>query len=198
MHTTANGRKKKRLSPFNLIEVTLAIGIVAVGMAGLMVLFPIGFNATRDAIGENYSADMADQLLHVMAYYSKTSSAYWTSLLGDGTTAGEISEESSRPTSAPQNAPSSRTNAFLSDVPIYKTSTNGIYYMESITNGKVDFAAHAIVWKTPTPNLAGATPTELPWDLSATINVEISWPVQKPYDKRAKRYYQLTVFNPNP
>jgi hypothetical protein len=190
-------RRARKLSPFNLIEVTLAIGVVAVGMAGLMALFPIGFNATRDAIGENYSADTADQLLHVMAYYSKLSSTNWTALLGDSPTTGMIKEESAKPSSAPTDPPTSKTTAFGIGN-IYEAGTSkGVYYVESKTGSTVDFAAHAIVWKTATHNL-GTSGTLLPWDIAATINVELSWPAGKPYAKRTKRYYQLTVFNPHP
>jgi hypothetical protein len=194
----AKTRSARRLSPFNLIEVTLAIGIVAVGMAGLMALFPIGFNATRDAIGENYSADTADQLLHVMAYYSKMGSSQWIALLGDGTTTGMIKEESAKPSSAPTDPPSSLTPVFgIGNIYDAGASSNGVYYVEAKTGSTVDFAAHAIVWKTAAHDI-GSSGALLPWDIAATINVELSWPAGKPYARRTKRYYQLTVFNPNP
>ena len=51
---------------FTLIEITLAIGIVAIGMAGVMALFPIGLNASRDAIGDNYSSSISEQFLHIL------------------------------------------------------------------------------------------------------------------------------------
>jgi len=191
-------RSARRLSPFNLIEVTLAIGIVAVGMAGLMALFPIGFNATRDAIGESYSADTADQLLHVMAYQVKQSSADWNSLLGVNDTDGIIQNQ--KPTPVPDDS-AHTGKAFPIFDNIYKTSTPGVYYIESKTGNNLDFAAHARVWKTKTHNISSdptLPPQFLDWDIAATINVELSWPAGKPYARRTKRYYQLTVFNPNP
>jgi hypothetical protein len=48
-------------------------------MAGIMALFPVGFNATRDAIGDNYSSDFADQFLHAAANYYKN--GHWTGVL---------------------------------------------------------------------------------------------------------------------
>ena len=44
------------LKNFTLVEITLAIG-----MAGVMTLLPIGFNASRDAMGDNYSSDMRSE-----------------------------------------------------------------------------------------------------------------------------------------
>lgn len=56
---------------FTLIEVTMAIAIIAIGMMGIMAIFPIGFQATRNAMADNYTSEMADQLLHIVAFQSK-------------------------------------------------------------------------------------------------------------------------------
>gem|GEM_PF-1930591 len=48
---------------FNLIEVTMSIGIVGIGMVGIMSLFPVGLDASRQAIADNYAADAADLFL---------------------------------------------------------------------------------------------------------------------------------------
>ena len=58
-------------APFTMVEVTMAIGVIAIGMMGIMALFPIGFQAARDAIGDNYSSDLADQFLQVIAMQCK-------------------------------------------------------------------------------------------------------------------------------
>lgn len=46
---------------FTLTEVVICLAIIAVGMVGIMALFPIGLKATMDAVGDNYSSSMAEQ-----------------------------------------------------------------------------------------------------------------------------------------
>lgn len=51
---------------FNLVEILLALGVVAIGICSVMVLFPIGANANHDASMETYAADVADQILRIV------------------------------------------------------------------------------------------------------------------------------------
>jgi type II secretory pathway pseudopilin PulG len=48
---------------FNMIEITLAIAIIAFGMSSILVLFPVGLNASRDSIADNYSANAVEQFI---------------------------------------------------------------------------------------------------------------------------------------
>ena len=61
----------KKISLFTLVEVTMAIGVITVGMMGIMALFPIGFQATKRAIGDNYSSELAEQLLNLVSMQCK-------------------------------------------------------------------------------------------------------------------------------
>lgn len=51
-----------------MIEIVLALGLVAVGLVSIMALFPVGMNATRDGMAEEYAATAADQVLHHFGY----------------------------------------------------------------------------------------------------------------------------------
>ena len=42
---------------FNLIEIALAIAIIAVGMSSVLVLFPAGLNAVNSAAADNSAPD---------------------------------------------------------------------------------------------------------------------------------------------
>lgn len=81
---------------FNMIELALALGVVAIGIAGIMVLFPIGLNASRDSMAETYAAESADQILHYLQFAIRDSSAGWTTWVGEfagsSFTAGNIPE----------------------------------------------------------------------------------------------------------
>ena len=73
-------------SLFTLVEVTMAIGVIALGMMGIMALFPIGFQASRNAIGDNYSSELADQFLQVIAMQCKM----YEDTDGNGDATGEV------------------------------------------------------------------------------------------------------------
>ena len=45
---------------FNMVEIALAIAIIAIGVSSIMVLFPIGINATRAAMDETNCPDAAE------------------------------------------------------------------------------------------------------------------------------------------
>lgn len=45
---------------FNMVEIALAIAIIAIGLSAVLVLFPVGINATRAAMDENSSADVSE------------------------------------------------------------------------------------------------------------------------------------------
>ena len=54
--------------PFTMIEILLALGVAAIGICSIMVLFPVGANASRDTAMETYCANTAEELLH---YYQR-------------------------------------------------------------------------------------------------------------------------------
>ena len=87
----------KKQHPFNMVEILLALGVVAIGICSVMVLFPVGANASRDSIMEEYAASTAEQMLNMINFklhmygldtttgkYSNT--VYWDKYIG--TTAG--------------------------------------------------------------------------------------------------------------
>ena len=62
----------KRQTPFNLVEILLALGVVAIGICSIMVLFPVGVNANKDAAIDTDSSNIADQALHFVSYMFST------------------------------------------------------------------------------------------------------------------------------
>ena len=54
--------------PFTMIEILLALGVAAIGICSIMVLFPVGANASRDTAMETYCANATEELLH---YYQR-------------------------------------------------------------------------------------------------------------------------------
>jgi len=56
-----------------MIEVLLALGVIAVGMTTVLGLFPVGLKASRQAVAENSSANVADQMITYMRVMGETS-----------------------------------------------------------------------------------------------------------------------------
>lgn len=48
---------------FNMIEIALALVILAIGLSSVLVLFPIGLNAGKSSVAENNLADVAEQVV---------------------------------------------------------------------------------------------------------------------------------------
>ena len=62
---------------FNMVEVALALIILAIGLSSVMVLFPVGLRASRSSVAENNLADVAERVAaYMQARY--TSGAVWT------------------------------------------------------------------------------------------------------------------------
>ncbi|MBR6373370.1 MAG: hypothetical protein IKS20_09335, partial [Victivallales bacterium] len=72
-----------RRSAFTLVEVLLALGVVVIGICSIMVLFPVGANATRDASMETYSANSVEELLTGIKYQI-LQNGKWTDYVGTG------------------------------------------------------------------------------------------------------------------
>lgn len=45
---------------FNMVEIALAIAVISIGLSAVLVLFPVGINATRAAMDENCCYDAAE------------------------------------------------------------------------------------------------------------------------------------------
>lgn len=191
--------KVSRLKYFNLVEVTISIGIVAVGITGVMSLFPIGFNATRSAIGETYSAYAANQFLAYLARncnnptksYGGGSRDFWEEYIYPAST-------SPFPESIPSESDedgATFTNT-ASDTMIYTSDYPGLYRIKQGTSDITDFHATVRIWRSKIKNMYvfNKNISEIGYQYAVKFRVEVSWPVDKPYSKREKRYYCIEVF----
>jgi type II secretory pathway pseudopilin PulG len=64
--------KIKKIHFFNMIEIILALTIIAIGMTSILGLFPVGLNASRNAIAQNVSADVADQMITYLSIINES------------------------------------------------------------------------------------------------------------------------------
>ncbi len=59
---------------FNLIEIALAVAVIAVGISSVMVLFPVGLNATAEATADS---NIPDAVEYMMTYLEAGTLAAW-------------------------------------------------------------------------------------------------------------------------
>ena len=57
-----------------MVEIALAMAIIAIGLSSILVLFPVGVNANKSAIADNNLADIAE---YVMSHLRAGCSSEW-------------------------------------------------------------------------------------------------------------------------
>ncbi len=196
--------------PFNMIEIVLAIGVIAIGVISILTLFPVGLKSGRDAMATDYSAQVADEMLHWLEQQIRletTTPDGWTRYITD--TNAWLPEKSSAP--APKDFSLGAADGHNPEWTLYwkgsppHTVYKLIRYVDQPggTANKydsgtdiLDYSAIAVVWRSQVtvPGRTGS-PVALPYSAAARINVEISWPAQLPYSAREKRTYSLELFH---
>jgi type II secretory pathway pseudopilin PulG len=197
---------------FNMVEVTLAIAIIGIGISGVMALFPVGINANASAIANNYCANAAAEFLHFVKIQSDLNPGALTSLpdeAADLTDPGKDHEDVRE--LLPDWIGNAKVDGFDS---IYKIDeSKGVYGIVQMTTiagtDVVDFSAVFRLWKSDVA-VPQAPTTDFnwpdPWGKGSVlpapapkiygINIEASWPASKPYDAREKKLFYMTVQTP--
>ena len=184
---------------FSLVELMLALGVVAIGVCSIMVLFPIGANASRDASMETFIAQAADQLLNFQKYNLYSSWDLTTipsSKTNEGNTGGIVFTT----TKANWNR-----NTMLPNLFTYTDPTKGLYQLVSyknvydvndaehplyIDNSDIDYRVIMKIYYNPI--VVGSSTYST--DIAVRLNVEASWPAEIPDGQRQKVLYTLDVF----
>ena len=202
---------------FNLIEITLAIAIIAFGMSSILVLFPTGLQTTTDGVADSVVPDTAD---YVLSYLQAMIDLGWRDEKGELRTnntvlKNAIDDEKPDVTAADPGGSlkfeqlddissdndktinlfkaKGKKGIYLYEQSYYPTATEDFDKKEKI----VDFSAIVLVWKEPQTYLyhAGDSPVAFTDDQAATLCVEISYPAVKPYSAREKQFYRLELYN---
>ena len=183
---------------FNMIEVVLGIGLIVFGLVTTLGLFPVGLSAARNAIGETYAADSADQFLHFLATRLRVPTDDYANWDGFGK---KLPEE--KPTSA-EPPDGEWIEWFSEDTVTYWRggSLNQFYRIEQKAAGSAvaDFLAVYRVWR---EGVSYSRYVDGAWeevvasaDVALAINLEVSWPEGLPYERRQKALYSLEVYKP--
>lgn len=180
--------KQKKIL-FNLTEIVLAIIIIAVGTVSVMTLFPSGLSENKKAIVQSNAAHSAET---IFAYISNNISKdynQWISFLNK------------TPSNKPNPVLTGQESLDLITGTIYDYSPeNGIYAVKLKTGTHTDMIGEVLVW---TQQVSDAyfggelinAGTGLDTDATVGINIELSFPLGKPYDQREKFQYYFEAYN---
>lgn len=186
-----------RAQRFNLVEIVIALGIVAIGVTAVMGFLPMGLNASRDAIADNYAADSGDQLLH---YLSSTIQEDWS----------QLDNFDSAPPNVAAGSGDLSTWTVIPGTNIYTKVYGGktVYRILQQTDDiagvgttVVDFDAMVRIWKTKTyaweynGSAWEGTEDEF-YAKRALLNLEMSWPAAVNFGARRKTYYAIEINKP--
>ena len=170
---------------FNMIEVTLAIGILAMGATAVLVLFPLGMERNKDSIGENYCADAAGDII---AYIESKGISNWNYVLAIPIVKKDIRGSSRYKKDFEFGNLLAGTIYEADDVDTENNPIDdGIYGINFTTGNEVsDFMGEIQMWRSSVSS-----------DIAISLNIEISWPVTMRYDIRNKNSYYVELYNYN-
>ncbi|NLF18751.1 MAG: hypothetical protein GX595_16080 [Lentisphaerae bacterium] len=193
--------------PFNMIEVLLALGVIAIGAISVLALFPYGLASTRDSVAESFAGDSADQFLH---WFAAQAQRDWATYAGDSTWLPDDKREVPDKDDDVYVEPDSWGAAtdITPNLRYERHSTDGVLKVIFQRNGTppvVDFSGVYRMWNdpvtVPNPQLLNdplATPPIIPLttESALAINLEASWPAEIPYNRRQKAVYRIEIFRP--
>lgn len=187
---------KAKRSAFNLIEITLAIAVVGIGVAAVMALLVPALNASKDSLADTYTADVVNTFV---TYVRGQLSCKWGSSgkfnIGFTGTPAEISDTAN-------DWDLTGSSPLIPNTGIYSSKVTSIFRIKV----DPDFTAHMRVWYEALSNNASnpsqfnkngnaISPTTI--DGLVRFYFELSWPATIPYAARKKSLYVTEFYNRN-
>lgn len=184
---------KHTSSNFTLVEIALAMVVITVGLVSVLGLFPVGTNASRDAIGQTYAAETADMFLKTFENKFRSN---WSTMVDNYSSHNKkiyADEDSLSWTDSELKTEFNQLDAPMTNIYAHKIESV-LYRVTSSTeiNNKdiTDFDGIIRVWFKKV-EVAGNT---ISYDNAVKIYCEISWPVREKYGNRKKETYCLELF----
>mgnify|MGYP000009355592 FL=1 len=214
---------KAKRSAFNLIEITLAIAVVGIGVAAVMALLVPALNASKDSLADTYTADVVNTFMtyvrgeltrdwnNISNFNNKDedededevatddmlkldNAIYWQ--LGNPLITGTGIYDC-KDTKSPDPKPDDSVYK-----PIKEECANSVFRIKV----DPDFTAHMRIWyeelnnsdKNPNQFNKDGTPESLTKDDGIVrFYFELSWPATIPYAARKKSLYVTEFYNRN-
>jgi len=179
---------------FSLLEVVLALAVIAFGVVSVLALLPASLRASRESVADTHSSQSAQHLIQALAASMEAAvvSSDWATVA------------LCLPTAKPAAAePEEGWTVWLRQggMSFWRGGSNSEFYRVDMRREGADyseFAAVCRVWRQPvviSELVDGNWQTRtLPYTDAISLNVEVSWPAQAPYAGRRKALYVLSVF----
>ena len=194
---------KAKRSAFNLIEITLAIAVVGIGVAAVMALLVPALNASKDSLADPYTADVVNTFV---TYVRGELTRNWASDKFTIRSAEDIKDEMKNLEDHPltEDSPNNWNldNPLIPNTGIYSSGDKSIFRIKV----DPDFTAHMRIWYEALSNNA-SNPSQFykngnaisPTTTNGLVRFyfELSWPATIPYAARKKSLYVMEFYNRN-
>ncbi len=208
---------------FTLVEVLIAMGICVIGICSIMVFFPVGANASRNAAMSNATSLAADQILSFVRTCIESDQSTngwvafkyftgWDPVQPGSYETGEKQkpEPGYREDNQSNELQAAANNGNLSDV--MNKAMGSILKNDSVSIEPLKKQVFYIDFATKLPGESAdekasdyncyaslwAEPVEASSGVNvpfaARIHLELSWPAELPYAKRQTREFSMEVF----
>ena len=198
---------RKILHRFNMVEIVLAIGVVAFGITGVMALLPPALNANRDTVNDVF----VDEAISKMRLLFKTffEPNFDTCISAGNYIAekahGEITDAEVANFQSTYSPATMETKKLFSDTNLHNLfrifRDGNVYYLNSV-DGETASAVHVLLHKEKIPGeTVGAGTGEISFlegfGEGYRIYMTFSWPVTASWNARQKRTVIYDCFRNN-
>lgn len=198
---------RKILHRFNMVEIVLAIGVVAFGITGVMALLPPALNANRDTVNDVF----VDEAISKMRLLFKTffEPNFDTCISAGNYIAekahGEITDTEVANFQSTYSPATMETKKLFSDTNLHNLfrifRDGNVYYLNSV-DGDTASAVHVLLYKETIPKeTVGMGTEEIPFlkgfGEGYRIYMIFSWPVTASWNARQKRTVIYDCFRNN-
>lgn len=198
---------RKILHRFNMVEIVLAIGVVAFGITGVMALLPPALNANRDTVNDVFVDEAISKMrLLFETFFEPNFDTYISAGNYIAEKAhGEITDTEVANFQSTYSPATMETKKLFSDTNLHNLfrifRDGNVYYLNS-TDGETASAVHVLLHKEKIPGeTVGAGTGEISFlegfGEGYRIYMTFSWPVTASWNARQKRTVIYDCFRNN-
>lgn len=198
---------RKILHRFNMVEIVLAIGVVAFGITGVMALLPPALNANRDTVNDVFVDEAISKMrLLFETFFEPNFDTYISAGNYIAEKAdGEITDTEVANFQSTYSPATMETKKLFSDTNLHNLfrifRDGNVYYLNS-TDGETASAVHVLLHKEKIPGeTVGAGTGQISFSEGFgegyRIYMTFSWPVTASWNARQKRTVIYDCFRNN-
>lgn len=198
---------RKILHRFNMVEIVLAIGVVAFGITGVMALLPPALNANRDTVNDVFVDEAISKMrLLFETFFEPNFDTYISAGNYIAEKAdGEITDTEVANFQSTYSPATMETKKLFSDTNLHNLfrifRDGNVYYLNSV-DGETASAVHVLLHKEKIPGeTVGAGTGQISFSEGFgegyRIYMTFSWPVTASWNARQKRTVIYDCFRNN-